>query len=1808
MRAEVGLLTRNLKFRGDPETSLSNEYGATIFLHSSGDDSLTARLAYCEFTDMGQAFKLGRYAIHFHMIGNVHNSYVKGNAVHQSFNRAFTFHGTNFLRLERNVVYNVKGHNIFIEDAVERHNIIKENLIIMTKRSMSLLNTDATPGSMWITNPNNEFIGNHAAGSDRYSYWFDLQTHAMGPSASNDVCPDNEPLGVFRDNHAHSNGRYGLRIFHDLVPRTYPCRPIIYDPTNETDPYWQNPLITANFETLTAWKNKRNGAIAGQVGDVRYNNFKVADSILANIEFEETYDTGYFTAMIQNAVLIGRSANTEEALDFANPRGIITPRSDNFVIDGVKFFSYDFGTAAGIGSCSHCWHPSATDSGAREVKMRNLIWDDATVPRRLRFQTPWHAIYKDLDGSLTGLGPDTWATPYKEHFEVPECTTSLDIHDGVICDSTNQMRRVVFYDAKNIAIFEGMHMNVLLYDDEILGAQTSVEDYKLDRSKYSRIEYKDKQNPVKSWPSPYLTGHKYKVSWGGSGLDFDQMKIMLSDQFEETDGNMIFIHNYTDVRAKYEVRAGSTSYDNATLQSFDVNFPGHITGQNHHFNATGFQSLQVVVNGKDLANNKIIQLVGHRCDGPCVAVIDEVETEDTKRYWSDPTNWPNETLPEDGATVDILPGWDMIYDLEETSPVFDFINVNGILTFSDEHDTHLRARHIFIRMGELHIGAWNQTYEHNAKIELMGEKENQHIVFTGAIEAGNKLIANVGTMKMYGKPRTQTMTRLRQPVEKGATSLLVETGLDLVEGDRLALAPTSYDPWASSDVTVSSYDEATGALELTSGVSHYHWGAEDTIEEFEIDMRGEVMILTRNIVIEGQDVQTWGGQVITSDMMEADLSFRYGHTIMDHVEIKNCSQIDTQKAAVRFTGAVGGYSSVTNSAIHNGHGWGINVEKSQNVHLSNNIIYNFKPVGVAIQTSGNITYDRNILSHVYERVITAMDQYVDPRGGVCICSLLKEDRCTDLVITDNIVAGAAHAGFIAPGHDCGDTAQKSFRGNVAHSVQGHKGGHGVYAFPNPASPTHSTCYEVSHFSAYKNYLQGAMGYGITKHQIFSNMHMVDNILGVGMMIAGKSFDYDEQLMEMKDMKIYGESPLPDCPSKTNGDYCFLEDKLALFPGVGTFKTKPLHPQIESQLPIYKVKSDSTWGCISKHSNLHFKGFRAVTQTGMKSTIFGSHHYASDYTPPVWMSNITFEDVDHDSFALFEDPNPKWANLKDCGSFPCTAPNNLIYTIDDVTWLGDTPSFTHSNFQLIADNDGFAPFIPNCNREEVWNGYVCQRDTLAVLQFESQDVDRWDRTASPINLTRIGTAMKNVINTHMDHVWDGFYAGQIRQSRYPAIVDAELGSVYDVVYTGTPPKKQLFELITQNPNLGMTIRIPYPEAAAYQVSRDGKVISMNDWDDELQSYGPITQTKCGENRFIPVKNILEFYIESDCQLVIEPRNAIMTKVRMEWTLEEFYSDGGTTAFVDRISASLGIHASSIKVVGVYEGSLIVDYNIFSDNNNEAELEAIQQQQTELIATGGIDLGAPVLDFEAAGESIVSDGVVSAAGYDPIRITVTNNAATAEAEVDRFATNTQQAFQQKDGAEEVSIFNPEIEIVEDTIQKQKQEEIFAERLAARSSSHAPIIIGALVIVAVIMIALVARCTVNYARKQAIDLDRIKKVQDDFEMAEQHDLSQFKSPTKNFNKVDPNSSSIHSNTMDKMVVQYAPQYDANHDFAIFGTGDGAQGGIQTLQQKMNIADQTESTQDKQSSTQSNSNHEQRANSRGLEEDREISIESLE
>ena len=69
-------------------------------LHSKGDESVVGKLEYFEMKDVGQAFQLGRYPVHFHMIGTVSKSYIRGLSIHQTYNRACTIHGVHYLRIE----------------------------------------------------------------------------------------------------------------------------------------------------------------------------------------------------------------------------------------------------------------------------------------------------------------------------------------------------------------------------------------------------------------------------------------------------------------------------------------------------------------------------------------------------------------------------------------------------------------------------------------------------------------------------------------------------------------------------------------------------------------------------------------------------------------------------------------------------------------------------------------------------------------------------------------------------------------------------------------------------------------------------------------------------------------------------------------------------------------------------------------------------------------------------------------------------------------------------------------------------------------------------------------------------------------------------------------------------------------------------------------------------------------------------------------------------------------------------------------------------------------------------------------------------------------------------------------------------------------------------------------------------------------------------------------------------------------------------------------------------------------------------
>ena len=203
----------------------------------------------------------------------------------------------------------------------------------------------------------------------------------------------------------------------------------------------------------------------------------------------------------------------------------------------------------------------------------------------------------------------------------------------------------------------------------------------------------------------------------------------------------------------------------------------------------------------------------------------------------------------------------------------------------------------------------------------------------------------------------------------------------------------------------------------------------------------------------------------------------------------------------------------------------------------------------------------------------------------------------------------------------------------------------------------------------------------------------------------------------------------------------------------------------------------------------------------------------------------------------------------------------------------------------------------------------------MLLFENIDDDKYKRMITPIYVKNEALKTSNAINTFMDHIWDGFYTGQLRLSRWPAIIQTGPTMSYEVLYTGTPPGNQRFTLKADYSAVAM--KINYPKPGAYQIlDVNRKVIPGNKWNDTLKMVNPLKNAYCGENKYTGVVNVLEFYLTAGCTLYVQPIDAIVSSIRMKWTLDEFYADGGSTAFVDRMASSLGIHAADIKVVSVY----------------------------------------------------------------------------------------------------------------------------------------------------------------------------------------------------------------------------------------------------------------------------------------------------
>uniref|UniRef100_A0A8D1H4B8 hyaluronoglucosaminidase n=1 Tax=Sus scrofa TaxID=9823 RepID=A0A8D1H4B8_PIG len=270
MRAEVGILTRNVVIRGEMEEACYAENQCQFFDYDTFGGHVmikknftSVHLSYVELKHMGQQH-LGRYPIHFHLCGDVdykggyrHAAFVDGLSIHHSFSRCITVHGTNGLLIKDTIGFDTLGHCFFLEDGIEQRNTLFHNLGLLTKPG-TLLPTDRNNSmcttmrekvfgnyvpvpatdcmavsTFWIAHPNNNLINNAAAGSQDAGIWYLFHKEPTGESSGLQLLakPELTPLGIFYNNRVHSNFKAGLFIDKGVKttnasaadPREYLC-------------------------------------------------------------------------------------------------------------------------------------------------------------------------------------------------------------------------------------------------------------------------------------------------------------------------------------------------------------------------------------------------------------------------------------------------------------------------------------------------------------------------------------------------------------------------------------------------------------------------------------------------------------------------------------------------------------------------------------------------------------------------------------------------------------------------------------------------------------------------------------------------------------------------------------------------------------------------------------------------------------------------------------------------------------------------------------------------------------------------------------------------------------------------------------------------------------------------------------------------------------------------------------------------------------------------------------------------------------------------------------------------------------------------------------------------------------------------------------------------------------------------------------------------------------------------------------------------------------------------------------------------
>lgn len=171
----------------------------------------------------------------------------------------------------------------------------------------------------------------------------------------------------------------------------------------------------------------------------------------------------------------------------------------------------------------------------------------------------------------------------------------------------------------------------------------------------------------------------------------------------------------------------------------------------------------------------------------------------------------------------------------------------------------MQARYIILNGGSLIIGSKEVPYPGKATITLWGGPKERELPGFGA-----KCIAvRSGDLRLHGRHKEPVWTQLAEgsPMAAGDGQLTVQGAVNWQRGDHIVVAPSSFDATHVDELTIATvqHNAADNTTTITTEETARFEHLAAVIREHEsdtglrIDMRAEVAVLSRDVVIEGDE-------------------------------------------------------------------------------------------------------------------------------------------------------------------------------------------------------------------------------------------------------------------------------------------------------------------------------------------------------------------------------------------------------------------------------------------------------------------------------------------------------------------------------------------------------------------------------------------------------------------------------------------------------------------------------------------------------------------------------------------------------------------------------------------------------------------------------------------------------------------------------------------------------------------------------------------------------------------------------------------